>query len=66
MESQPVQARLKIWHDAAGDTCEALLTKMLYFDLGPLEDAFKASYPGADGQIIVHLEGHGQVALHSF
>jgi hypothetical protein len=46
MESYPVQTGVRLAHDAKGDACEALLTRVLRFDLSPLKAAYAASYHG--------------------
>ena len=37
-ESEPPQARLVLWHDDGGDTCEALLSGTYSVDLQPILD----------------------------
>ncbi|MEO0602836.1 MAG: hypothetical protein AAF211_15450 [Myxococcota bacterium] len=56
LESNPVQTRAYIWHDPAGDTCEALVSESAVFDLVPLFEAFDQAY-GAPGQVIVNVDG---------
>lgn len=55
MESDPVQARLTLGHDAHGDACEAYLTETLIFGLEPLKQAWIDSYGGSTGTIILEL-----------
>ncbi len=53
LESLPLQAELKLVHDANGDECEALLSRDLVFDLGPMREELG----GDDGLILLRLEG---------
>lgn len=55
MESDPVQARLELYHDAHDDTCDAFLTEARTFDLTPLRDAWIDAYGGPSGTIVVHV-----------
>jgi hypothetical protein len=53
-ESEPVQVRVLLAHDAHNDMCEAWLTETLRFDLGTLRRAYESAYgSSADGQGIV-------------
>ena len=45
MESDPVQTQLVVYHDANGDSCEAIERATLTYDLTPLEQAYEQSYP---------------------
>jgi hypothetical protein len=54
MESQPVQAHLRLGHDARGDSCKALLTEQLSFDLTSLRRAFLNAYAG-ESVLILHV-----------
>jgi hypothetical protein len=56
-ESFPVQAFLTLDHDANNDTCLALLTEQITFDLSELELAWIAGYGPGPGTILVHLDG---------
>jgi hypothetical protein len=47
-ESQPVQVSAFLSHDGNGDTCEALLTEDLVFDLSPLKAAYQDVYGVAE------------------
>ena len=60
-ESAPVQVWLELWHDAAGDGCEAELSETLTFDLTPLKASWQAAYGAESGEITVHTGG-GTVA----
>jgi hypothetical protein len=53
LESEPVQARLQLAHDAGGDVCRALLGETLEFDLSPLRRAYEHAYP--TGRVMVLL-----------
>jgi len=57
MESQPVQVRAFLSHDAKNDPCDAIVDRELSFDLRPLRKAYEKSYgsgdPGATTLIIV-------------
>lgn len=53
-ESEPVQARIEIWHDANGDTCEAIETQSLAFDLSPLKQAWQDAYQQSTGTITIN------------
>jgi hypothetical protein len=57
MESYPVQTGVRLAHDAKGDACEALLTRVLRFDLSPLKAAYVASYRTASGIIRLNVRG---------
>ena len=54
-ESDPVQIRLQLMHDAHDDSCEAYLTTTLYFDLGPLEEEYKQAYQTEGGEMRLSL-----------
>src|SRR5688500_20111050 len=49
MESYPVQVSVKLSHDAKGDNCKALVSRVLRFDLTPLKAAYNASYQTSSG-----------------
>jgi hypothetical protein len=55
MESDPVQARIDLLHDANGDGCEAYVTDELSFDLNPMRLAWQSYYGGSGGEIILRL-----------
>jgi hypothetical protein len=56
MESYPVQLRLFLSHEDAGDPCKALLSRGLRFDLGPVKKAYQAAYGiGEPGKTTVVL-----------
>jgi hypothetical protein len=57
MESYPVQIGARLAHDAKGDACDALLTRVLKFDLSPLKAAYAASYQTLSGIIRLNVRG---------
>lgn len=59
MESNPVQTRVTLAHDAHGDPCRALVGAQLRFDLTPLKQAFQRDYRQRSGIIVVHLHPPG-------
>lgn len=56
LESKPVQTGALLWHDAAGDACEARISETLSFDLATLYDAYAEAYE-TPGQVVVNLDG---------
>ncbi|MBN1609027.1 MAG: hypothetical protein JW940_20535 [Polyangiaceae bacterium] len=50
-ESNPVQGTLRLLHDAHDDTCKAIVSSNLVFDLRPYADYYHDLYP-ADGGLI--------------
>ncbi|MFX1255286.1 MAG: hypothetical protein ACFFCZ_27035 [Promethearchaeota archaeon] len=64
MESNPVQANAVLSHDAHNDSCEALITQDLAFDLSPLKEAWQQAYQQTSGIILIHLEvGEESISL---
>jgi hypothetical protein len=61
MESYPVQTGVRLAHAADGDTCKALLSRALRFDLSPLKSAYANSYQTATGIIRLHVAGSNSV-----
>lgn len=58
MESSPVQVKVLLAHDNRSDSCGALLTREVEFDLGTLRDAYIDSYgagPRWETTIILRL-----------
>lgn len=55
MESYPVQVGARLAHDAKGDACKALLSRVLRFDLSPLKAAYNESYHTTTGIIRMHV-----------
>lgn len=66
MESFPVQVRLQVFHDAHGDTCEALITKDIYLDLSTLRESYQNAYRSQTGTIILRVAGAQQDATYRF
>jgi hypothetical protein len=64
LESNPVQARLHLAHDAQGDRCRALIGRSLAFDLTPLKRAYQSSYQTSRGVIILHVVAPGSARPH--
>lgn len=56
LESNPVQARLVLEHDANGDMCEAYLQETLTIDLTDMKESYKSGYQTDQGTIIVHVD----------
>ncbi len=56
MESEPVQVRLELYHDANGDSCDAWLSETLALDLAGLAQAWRDSYGDGPGQMTVHID----------
>jgi hypothetical protein len=54
MESDPVQVRGMLSHDADGDLCRALLGRTLRYDLGPLRRAYLSAYGGGGGTVVLN------------
>lgn len=61
MESYPVQVGVKLSHDARGDNCKALLSRVLRFDLTPLKVAYETSYQSTTGIIRLNVRGTSSV-----
>lgn len=59
MESDPVQARIILEHDANGDMCEAYISETLTFDLTPMREAYESGYNATEGTIILGVHGSG-------
>ena len=54
-ESYPVQTWVKLAHDANGDMCKALLSRVLKFDLSPLKALFNSGYQTGSGIMVIHV-----------
>jgi hypothetical protein len=54
MESDPVQMRGLLAHDARGDNCRASIGQTLRFDLTPVRDAYRAAYDVESDVVILH------------
>ena len=48
MESQPVQVRVFLSHWSFNDPCDAVVSRELRFDLGPVKQAYQAAYGVGD------------------
>ena len=57
MESYPVQVGVRLSHEANDDACDALLSRVLRFDLTPLKAAYTSSYQATTGIIRLNLRG---------
>ena len=57
LESNPVQARVRLLHDANGDLCAAYITEERQFDLTPFKTLYQQGYRQQEGVIIIRLEG---------
>ena len=57
MESYPVQVGVKLSHDAKGDNCKALVSRVLRIDLTPLKAAYNASYQTSSGIMRLNIRG---------
>ena len=55
MESNPVQLRVDLAHDAHDDPCEAYPTKDYVFDLTPVKRLYQEGYRRTEGVIVLHL-----------
>lgn len=56
LESLPVQLRVSLAHNANGDTCEALITEELHFNLTTIKAAYQKSYQKDTGAIVLRLK----------
>ncbi len=65
-ESDPVQAMLQLFHNAGGDTCEAIVTETLLFDLTPLKEAWQESYGQEAGTMTLNLAGAPESIRYQF
>jgi len=61
MESEPVQVRGLLSHDARGDLCQALLRRTLRYDLTPLRRAYETAYRTGSG--VIDLQGNWPEAV---
>ena len=66
MESNPVQTRLYLGHNANGDMCRALVRPTLAFSLAPLAAQWRRNYGNRPGTMIVRLEGWTAELRYSF
>ncbi|HEX6314809.1 MAG TPA: hypothetical protein VFZ73_08120 [Gemmatimonadaceae bacterium] len=61
MESYPVQVGVRLAHDAEADSCDALLSRTLRFDLTPLKIAYNGAYQTTSGIIRLNIRGFSSV-----
>jgi hypothetical protein len=54
-ESYPVQTWVMLVHDANGDRCKALLSRVLRFDLSPLKALYNRAYQTTTGIMQIHV-----------
>ena len=66
MESDPVQTRLYLGHNANGDMCRALVRPTLAFSLAPLAAEWRRNYGNRPGTMILRLEGWTGELRYSF
>lgn len=66
LESQPVQVRAALGHDAAGDRCRALLGGELAASLRPLAEAYRLAYRTPGGTIDIRLDGWTEPLRYTF
>lgn len=66
MESNPVQTRVYLGHDANGDMCRALVRPTLAFSLAPLAAQWRRNYGNRPGTMLVRLEGWTGELRYSF
>lgn len=55
MDSLPVQTGVYLAHDAKGDTCYAMVSRMLRFDLSPLKTLYNNAYRRTTGVMVIHV-----------
>ena len=55
-ETAPVQASLRLFHDAHGDACEALKSSTVEIDLTNLALGYREAYQTTTGEVIVKLD----------
>lgn len=57
MESDPVQLRVTLAHDANNDACEAYPTEDYLFNLGEIKTLYQEAYRQTAGTIVLRLAG---------
>lgn len=62
-ESDPVQLRAEIAHNANNDPCEAYLTETRVFDLGLVRARYRDSYGSGAGEVAILIKGAGGDSL---
>ena len=66
MESYPVQTGVRLSHEDNNDTCKALVTRLLKWDLVPLKEAYARAYGPTPGIIRINLRGSGSSVLYKW
>lgn len=66
MESYPVQTGLRLAHEKNNDSCKALLSRILKFDLTPLKVAYANSYGPAPASIRLRISGSSDSPLYKW
>ena len=66
MESNPVQTNLVLSHDAHNDSCEALITKPMRFNLSLLKEKWQSEYLKDSGEITMIIEGYTDPITYRF
>ena len=61
-ESVPVQVSLTITRETEGDPCDGIVSEERTLDLSFLRDAYRESYPGAEGEVSINIANSGSVA----
>lgn len=61
MESHPVQVGVRLSHDSRDDHCDALVSRLLRFDLTPLKLAYNAAYQTSTGIIRLNVRNSTSV-----
>ena len=56
LESLPVQLHVSLAHNANGDTCKALITEDLHFDLTTIKEVYQKVYRKDTGTIALWLK----------
>lgn len=59
LESNPPQAQLQVLHQDNGDTCEALVSNTVTFDVTALKSAYQAGYQQQSGTVLLRLGSTG-------
>ena len=57
LESEPVQLRVVLAHNANKDACEAYPTEDYHFDLGAIKTLYQQAYRQKAGAIVLRLKG---------
>ena len=57
LESDPVQLRAALAHEANGDACEAWVTESLDFDLALVRTRYQQSYGPGAGTVVLRITG---------